>query len=269
MTITFKRFLNETWAGGKPEESVQIDDEADLLLILQKIAREAQPFLSQVGSKPLYRGFDISGPAVVKYPHPHGRQPLHGGDTTGRFRQDLCNYLAKEAFGIPDWRGDSIFTTGILTDTHLYGDPYVCVPTGEIEYLWSADVPDAVMIWRELGFTDVIGRNVADYARSVNYKWDPKNLPPETVAKMVAAFKRSYSQRDLSRAIDQGVEVCIIKSSGYWMIPLYHILQNADLNRWAAFTISNGASTKPLELNTPDMVTVGQQAILKTLKAFK
>lgn len=201
---------------------------------LAQIAADAKPFL-QKNHRPFFRGMTSdSGPTyAVKFPAPVGRRSL--GSSANKTK--LYNMLAKEAFGIDDWRGRSFFMTQSLSDARSYGNPHLIFPCGDYEGLFSPEVNDIYNDF-DCSVHDAAINNLdlshaqarADIDKIVAGVQPWLDGTPERSAKvwaaLVAAFKDIYTSTDKFDMGEWGaVEIAVWKSNGYWAIPTEFVLK--------------------------------------------
>lgn len=127
MTTSFKTFLIES------------DDPSS---VLDKIVAECRPFVSELqkeDSALIWRGMPGSRNKPVEFPAPTNRKPRDSGE----WFQLFFDMGIDLAFGIPNCRSTSIFTTGNIRQTDEYGWPVAVFPKGEFKYIWSPEINDS------------------------------------------------------------------------------------------------------------------------------
>lgn len=119
-------------------EQSQRDTQIDQLV--QNIARDCRPFLDEIdfglNTNPLYRGMESSmgyGKIQVK----KNRKPRD----TPEVIHDAVDFEFKEIFGFRA-RSETFMATGTPRVAAQYGSIFVVFPIGNIDYVWSPEIPD-------------------------------------------------------------------------------------------------------------------------------
>lgn len=178
-----------------------------------------QPWLSQTdnGKMIVYRGMNKEHePAFVKKTR-RDRRPLSSVDFWHNAYQAIL-----QTMNSPATRTNSLFCTGKLSDTTLYGKSYVVIPIGHFNYSWSPVWSDWTMRVEVSQLKKMLKQPIADNLSSPRGHINPgiegacanpSNYIPEEVAKYVTV------DEGLQDAINSGNEIMIKCSAGLYIVP--------------------------------------------------
>ena len=255
--MRFSKYLTEA-EFGQPIEWVDSHDHDSVIAGLQKIAHDCSVFLKN-NSVPYYRGadpLDIDGikHPITKIDQPVGRKSLG----TGKTKTQIYNRLAKDAFGIHDWRGSSYFITSNEYMAVRFGRKHMVFPAGDYKALFSTKVEDIYEHFENTFLrsiskeTGVSPSQLMDSLEGI-VCGSEKEVDVHNYQLVLTTFKEWFENSNKFASVDgSGNEVAVYQGSGYWMIPLDLIRDSTFLNILgdigALDIIINGTYTPPEQL---------------------
>ena len=177
---------------------------------LYDVKQDCKPFLSKYSKllkneQFLWRGSDKIIRGIGHVVTRKNRKPT---DTTIDLHNKL-DELFKKRFG---WkaRSEGVFCTGKLTSAASYGHPYIMIPAGKFEFIWSPMVWD---LFDELRNQELIkGYTGIDNPKTSFY--DPKDEKHNIKLKYIIG---TYINKNLRSAMRTHNEI-IIKCDSYYLL---------------------------------------------------
>lgn len=166
--------------------------------VIELITEKCQPYidvLRQTNGSPLYRGMKGFADSIV-YKVYSPRPDRRSSDTPTEIH-NAFNQAFRDEYGYPFRNG--IFCTGSQSVAEEYGNMVsVVFPIGDLKFVWSDEIEDLFRLLDSSGD----GYSVV----TEPYGDDDWKVSPAKVANIV---KKSYTDTDLARAINSGMEVML------------------------------------------------------------
>lgn len=207
---TFKNFLAE-------EENT----EAAIQFLAQKIKAECTDWLKKSGKRMVYRGTKNNGETIELSPDQETnkilsdppkiiktRKDRKSKDASNKMHERLNNALER-AFNIK-YRSEAVFCSPnqdiAKNYTGLYGNVYSIYPRGEVNFVWSDLVSDAITLdgYTEHIFAHMVDREHAPEERLIEFFSIAREFLLDNVPNLSESFKKELIQsKDGSGFLDK------------------------------------------------------------------
>lgn len=179
-----KKFPTSAPARGGTKVIASLENELtekQLLTLARRLNTQCAGYIKEFkqAHQPLYRGMNYAGHALVGRSYQQ-RRPLDSSVTeTQLFDQALTQ------LGIAAQRGNSIFTTGQLSQANVYGNIFVIVPKDTATFSWSKSTDDLTLRDGDLASNMIITRPASVYKllkkeiNQVGYQLDAEQIQPK------------------------------------------------------------------------------------------